>query len=258
MNKIIIFALLIKSSVLIASEPAYCDPKSFIAKASTYITSINQAGLVRPKGFKLGQVTLFGLAVGKSSTDSLKNLALSTTKNPEIANDKYCTWYHNSEKHNSLAAQIFNHAYVPAPFVIINGPNQNVTRFADSLVPYFDDFTEDNLIATYVESLAQAFSNDKDSFLYCAQKYNYIALGCFSQKHRGPTVFGSLLAFSGCSAESAQTIVNTLWDHQMPYAPWISTLNKQARLGIIKRFHELGQQNQSVSLKLQNLFNGNK
>ena len=62
------------------------------------------------------------------------------------------------------------------------------------------------------KQIEEAFDTKKGpSFLSCAENRHYLALGCNSMAHRGPTVFGMLLAFSGCTPEHSLEIVNHIW-----------------------------------------------
>lgn len=186
------------------AEPSYCAPSVFLKKEIKH----NNNKLLRGRIFQLGETKVMGVAVGNSDARDLVNFAYaqSTAK----AEDKFCTWYYNEG--NKEAEAWFTHRYVPNPIWLT----------ASSAAKKFGGVLRDE------------FAHAIPSFLSCAQNHKYIAMGCDGQKHRGPSVFGMMLAFSGCSPENAAAIVNTLWG--------LNNVSKTTRLSIItegKRFGDL-------------------
>ncbi len=199
-----------------AREPAYCNKKIFLSKRMDY----QNEGLRRLNAFKLGRVTLAGVGIGGSESTSVAELAEKMGQVPE--SDKYCSWYLNEG--NAEAEKIFTHIYMKNP---------------SSLTPA-------QAAKEYTEKLAESFANRPVSLMYCMEKYGYAAVGCNGQKHRGPTVFGMILAYSGCSPESSADIVNTVWG--------LNGVPAETRLAVIKAAANFGKQDLSNSVKMRTLF----
>jgi hypothetical protein len=240
-----------------AGEPNYCNPAQF--KGREISPRIRADGLFRLHEFSLGEVHVAGLSVGKSNIENLKAFSIdealraATGNDGKIAENKYCTWYANIT--NQEAARTFNHTYVPAPQWIVASYTQAVDAFDKSLNP-LDPFLEQNTITDYLQSLDRSFSDGPGSFVYCAEKYKFLAMGCDGEKQRGPTVYGALLAFSGCSPENAAKIVNSTWDHHL-IANVGSNIQEAVRLDILRAFSELGKSRPAIRERLRNLFEGN-
>lgn len=202
--------------VLDPGEPAYCDPKTFLSKEEKF----KENGLNNANRFKLGQVTVVGLAVGNSDAKSLMKYA--TSNSTADAANKYCTWYYNEG--NAEAEKAFTHIYLtnPRDLNTSNGPQE------------------------YAEKLVNQFANDKTSFLSCALDHKYMAMGCNGQKHRGPTVFGMMLSYSGCNPERAAKIVNVVWG--------LNGVKPEVRLAIIAAGKAMGDQNPVQRQQLQSAF----
>jgi hypothetical protein len=64
--------------------------------------------------------------------------------------------------------------------------------------------------------------------------------------HRGPTVFGMLLAYSGCSAEHSLEITNQIWG--------LNGVKRKVRLAIIRKAYELGNTQKESRKRLAELF----
>ncbi len=64
-------------------------------------------------------------------------------------------------------------------------------------------------------------------------------MDCNGMRHRGPTSFGMLLTYSGCSAEPANTTVNKIWG--------LNGVNPAVRLAIIQKAYDYGQSNPEQS-----------
>ncbi len=202
--------------VLEPGEPSYCDPKTFLSlEKSVANKSIGNAHM-----FKLGDVTVLGAAVGNSDTDSLISYAKSAST--AGSSDKYCTWYLNEG--NGDAEDFFTHIYMtnPKDLNTSSGPQE------------------------YRRKLSQEFATARTSFLSCASKHKYLAMGCNGMKHRGPTVFGMMLAYSGCKPERASTIVNTLWG--------LNGVKPEVRLAIIREAKSIGDTDPGSRNSLQEAF----
>ncbi len=227
--KIAIFLLLLNSIILSAwgqdtrsltEEPKYCEPRHF---NQLLIGQEDSNKLQRLKIFRLGDVVLTGLGIGKSDVNTVGALAIEHSSATET--QKYCTWYYNRKWFNRDAMVTFNHRYVSHP-------------------KYF--FSIDDAIEQYMERVSPHFFADQTSYLSCAENHGYISIGCNGMKHRGPTVFGMLLAFSGCSPENATKIVNENWR--------LNGVPASTRHAIIAAAHEYGKENPDESNRLRRLF----
>ncbi|MBC7466831.1 MAG: hypothetical protein H7256_12640 [Bdellovibrio sp.] len=203
------------SSYSFAAEPSYCNPKVFFSKEVKMSSRIKRAHV-----YKLGDTLLMGAAVGESDTNDL--IQFESTHSNAAASNKYCTWYLNEG--NSEAEQSFTHIYLnnPKGLTTVSGP------------------------AEYGSKLKETFANGPVNFLKCATDHNYIAMGCNGQKHRGPTAFGMLLAFSGCSVENAANIVNTTWG--------LNGVQAEVRAAIIAEGQRLGDADPEARRRLQQAF----
>ncbi len=222
-------------------EPAYCDPAAFDEKEFTLGTfeELEEIGLVRPHAFHLGKVTLVGVGVGNSKAQALVELAQSHTSVPFSLKDqskadlkvkKYCTWYLNHPKKplDSLrenAAKTFNQKDINRSPVLLN---------------------EADATAEFMSVLEGTFDQGPVSFLSCASEQHYIAMGCNEMMHRGPTAFGMLLAFSGCSPAHSLEIVDQAWG--------LNGVRRKVRLAVIRKAYELGEAHQGSRKRLADLF----
>jgi len=196
------------------NEPAYCTPQVFRSLEKPITDRILRAHV-----FKVGQVTLAGLAIGVSSANSVKNLAMQNS----TASDQegYCTWYVN--RGNVFAWWNFNYKYLPHP----------------------SSQASEQIISQYMSLAAPLFDQGMNNFVTCAQKHRYISVGCNGMKHRGPTLFGMLLAYSGCKASNATAIVNEFWG--------LNGVAPEVRLAIIEAASRLGKANQTQSCRLRQM-----
>jgi hypothetical protein len=217
-------------SVVSESEPSYCDPERF---DETEI-SLNSEGkgkspaLVRAHAFKLGKVTLVGLGVGDSTVKEVIELSQRLAPGKKVPN--YCTWYLNhpkSEKdlNKKLASTTFMHRDIVKNPKFLT-PEEATTDFANVLSSSFD----------------QGIVN----FVSCATEQNYLALGCNEMMHRGPTVFGMILAFSGCSPNHALEIVNQTWG--------LNQVKRKVRLAVIQKAYQMGQERKESRKRLSQAF----
>ena len=204
------------------AEPAYCSVDYF--KRNEIVNPAPGNKIKRLHVFKLGSMTLAGLGVGESTPDNVRTLA--RTYSVRAGKDqKYCTWYLNTL--NPVSMFRFRWIHLPMPS---GSPSSKLEQKYLSLLG--DEFFERDL-----------------NFLDCAKNYKYIALGCNSMKHRGPTAFAMLLAFSGCSPDSATEIANHFWGE--------NTIQFETRRGIARAAYDYGQANPTESHELQSIFEGN-
>jgi hypothetical protein len=205
------FIFLFIPLLVCAQEPLYCLPKNFYA-----LEQKKDIRIIRGHTFKLGQVELLGAAIGLTSRKVLVHNSPATTY------ENYCTWYFNEG--NPLAEKDFNHYYVTNPKSLDtdSGPKE------------------------YRQVLSDQFAQTPISFLNCIEKYKYLAMGCNGQMHRGPTVFGMLLSFSGCQPAHAAEIVNTLWG--------LNGVSADVRLSIITEAYRMGTEDTAMRLRMQQAF----
>lgn len=228
MKILFILCLLLSFSTLALDsvEPAYCAPENFSKfEVPSPLTGNDNAGLLRMHAYRLGSTTLVGLAVGDSKTPSTQKLA-QAFGGPNIDQNKYCTWYFARSNKTALASFISHIIQDPFSIQVQDAPRVFMSAIQSS---FFEDRNE--------------------NFISCAQDYHYIAMGCTEQRHRGPTVFGMLLAFSGCKPDHAATIVNTIWG--------LNTLKPEVRFGGIKAAYDYGSQHPNERSHLAELLTRN-
>ena len=184
------------------AEPSYCSLEAF--KKAEIKSPIKN--LERVHVYRLGDTVLAGLAIGESKASDV--IALSNAFSSADSTEYYCTWYLN--KGNEQAESSFAHYYVPHPM---------------SVAP-------DEAPEIYLSTLESSFDLDEVSFLSCIEQHHYLAMGCNGQMHRGPTVFGMLLAFSGCTPDHAEDIVDKVWG--------LNGVTRSVRRSIIAKGFELG------------------
>lgn len=106
--------------------------------------------------------------------------------------------------------------------------------------------SSDKAAREYLEKLGPIFAENSTSFLSCAERHGFIAMGCNSQRHRGPTVFGMMLAYSGCGAENSRKIANKIWGGNF--------VRDKVRRKVNQAAHELGLAQPDRSARLRALF----
>jgi hypothetical protein len=209
----------IDSAQAAAGEPPYCIPEAFHG-LEIPVTAEDGAGLSRLHAYRLGKVLLAGLAVGESEQSKVR--ALAHRQGSAAAPEHYCTWYVN--KGNPEAASTLVFRYVPNP----------------------DSLGEVEAAASYLAALRESLLDGQEGFLGCAANHGYIAVGCDGMMHRGPSVFGMVLAFSGCEPEHALEIVDDIWG--------LNGVPQGTRLAVIRAAHEHGRANPAQSARLRDLF----
>lgn len=198
-----------------SSEPSYCALENF----KKLERGNNMPYLDRAHIFQLGKVTVAGLGVGHSDSRYVEALARQYADIPR--SKKSCTFYFN--KGNDEAAKAFNHQYVNSP--VLRG--KGIADKYESLIAPLLDQTDNNM-------------------LECAEDFGFIALGCDGMRHRGPSVFAMLLAYSGCSAASSTVIANEIWG--------TNHVPTSTRTAIAQKGVEAGKRNPKGSARLRELF----
>ncbi len=202
-------------ATLQAQEPEWCDPKSF----DRYLHYANPAE--RTYAFKIGQITLVGLPIGRLGVDPVVEYAQRFSRGAR-ASEGYCTWYMNDS--DPEAARTFLHSPLPAPASIVSW------RLRDQ----------------FIAVLEEGVRHHPRGFISCLARRKYMALGCDQMKHRGPTAFAMILAFSGCKAGNASRIANSYWG--LNWVPsWV-------RRGIVDEAYERGAELPRERARLQKLF----
>lgn len=167
------------------TEPKFCQLDNFFSLEQRE----HRDGLVRDRLYQIGGLTLTGLAVGKSSVESMKDLALTQTKATSFREEeKFCTFYLNKGKKEQ--EEEFNHTYLAKPYFVKN---------------------HSKLQRKYATAMRPLLEGNGTNLVSCAKDHGYIAMGCNGQKHRGPTAVAMLLAYAGCSPNNAVNIVNSIW-----------------------------------------------
>ncbi|MGK5086112.1 hypothetical protein WDW86_01005 [Bdellovibrionota bacterium FG-2] len=186
----------------VGTEPTYCNLETFKkAEIKSPVKNLKRARI-----FRLGETVLAGMAIGESRATDVITLEKAFSKADYTW--YYCSWYLN--KGNSEAEKDFAHYYIPHPMSV------DPTKAPE----------------IYMSTLESSFAQDDVSFLSCIEQQHYLAMGCNGQMHRGPTVFGMLLAFSGCTPDHAEDIVDDLWG--------LNGVTRSVRLSIISKAFDLG------------------
>jgi hypothetical protein len=154
------------------ASPTFCSLNNLLDKKIPY----SSKGIDRAHIFKIGKISLAGLAVGTSDASAVEKMAQG------FGGRNSCVWYLN--KGNKKAQELFSHYPLPYP-----KENADLSRF--------EDFMEEMISSGKFET--------------CIKEDHFLTLGCNEMKHRGPTAMGMILAFAGCSALEASNIVNGLW-----------------------------------------------
>lgn len=209
---LLILPLVLAVQTAFADEPAYCNPENFFKNEISV-----QNGIWREHTFRMGDVILLGGAIGMSLPNKVTGYAEENST--ASIGEKFCTWYYNDG--NDIASTLFNHFYVtnPKEVTVVTGPQE------------------------YRETLKDQFAKSNISFLSCIEQHKYLAMGCNGQMHRGPTVFGMLLSFSGCSSKNSLAIVNKLWGQ--------NGVKPEVRQAIIEEGYKLGNEDAEARLRMQ-------
>ena len=177
MRKPWIFAaiLIFLTSSLSQAEPRFCDVDVF----KSLEISTNAPNTKRLHCYKIGKLTLCGLAVGGSDAHEVAGFSHAS------AGDHYCTWYLNQG--NKDAEKMFNHEYMRGP--------------------YWGWLPFNGVVSSYRKRLDAHWGN----MVQCARLNGYVAMGCDGQRHRGPSVFAAFLSLAGCSPASSEKIASAIW-----------------------------------------------
>lgn len=159
------------------------------------------------------------MPIGIMDADETQSLAEKFSQSS--SEDKYCTWFlHDTNPEASLR---FHHAPLPPPASPFAFPIKGM----------------------YLRALDGAFSDSQESFLLCAEKRNFISMGCNVMQHRGPTAFAMFLSFAGCTSSHATQIANQIWGLN-----WVV-----ARGGLAQSAYELGNARPELRERLQRVMN---
>jgi hypothetical protein len=213
--------LFLFSIVVSAAEPSYCDPDKFASLGINPPLAYNEIKHIKKlKMFEVGQVVLAGMAVGKSNTTEMENLAESYST--KISDNNYCTWFFDGSSNPSATKAFISHPIAnPFSLTVASAPSE------------------------FMDAVQSSFFQDESSFITCAKKYKYIAMGCTQMQHRGPTVFGMLLAFSGCTAAHSAEIANSAFG--------LNGLSAALRLAVIQAAYDYGNESPDQRAELASL-----
>lgn len=200
------------------TEPAFCTPANFYRTEF----AINTSGLDRAYAFKVGKLTLVGLAVGSSGKQAMVDLAqlLSDPNARAGANEKYCTWYFNDGK-------------------------PEYTRFFNWKYLDFPDGDIAPMVELYDRDMGPVLTRSTNSFLECSERNKYLAFGCDGMEHRGPTAFAMLLSYVGCSPRNAVEIAVKYWGR--------NTITDEMRRAIATRAQEMSDRDPVARQRLRDL-----
>jgi hypothetical protein len=181
-------ALLLAAAGVVRADPAPPTPEPTFCKPDTFfrheIRPSDDTGLDRLRMFRIGDAVFAGMAIGTSESRAVARLA---SEHGAGKADRLCTWYVN--RGMTEAEQLFHHSYLSHP------TSQPLSA----------------AIAEYSSFLKSAIAPGRDGLLECLADTGYVAVGCNGQLHRGPTVFGMVLAYAGCTPAHALEIVNRIW-----------------------------------------------
>ncbi|MEO5968666.1 MAG: hypothetical protein ABIQ95_01960 [Bdellovibrionia bacterium] len=220
-----------KSSNLAVTEiePSYCDPAKFDETEIPLEGGKERtSSLARAHAFRLGKVTLVGLGVGDSPVKDVIELSKRLAPGSKASN--YCTWYLNHAK----SEKDLNKKLAETTFV-----HRDIEKNPIAL-------TEEEASTIFMKTLLTSFDQDTVNFISCASEQNYLALGCNEMMHRGPTVFGMILAFSGCSPSHSLEIVDQTWG--------LNHVKRKVRLAVIQKAYQLGQDRKDSRKRLSEAF----
>jgi len=197
-------------------EPAYCEPSQFF---KTEMDSFKEnPKLIRARGFRLGEITLVGLSVGRSEVAEVMSIAKRSDRSQDISTKNYCTWY--------------LHYPTPNPFYFLNSLYAMPKFNFAPILRNPKDLSPPQAVKEVMGALGDSFSNETPSFLSCLAENKYLALGCQGMMHRGPTAFGAVLSFLGCTPQHSAEIVNALWG--------LNTVDPQVRLSVLQAAYDYG------------------
>jgi len=196
-----------------SAEPTFCVPDVFL---KLEIPQNDAEGIKRLHMYRLGETVLAGMAIGESEASSVARLAAALGVTQE---DHFCTWYVN--RGNVEAERSFWQIYLPSP----------------------SSLSAEEAAGQYGELFGPAFAEGTGSIWWCLEEKGFLAVGCNGQLHRGPTVFGMVLAALGCSPEHAAEIVNRIWG--------LNGVPPDVRLAAIRRGYDLGSSRPELRSEIQ-------
>lgn len=173
------------------TRPAYCSAENFWKNSESGLDFDRESGVKRMIRFRLGSRHLVGLAVGQSDAFATAGVALKATGS--VMDGNYCTWYFNEG--NESASTLFNWAYFPKP-------SSNVWLSPEARKLGWAEI-QDLYTLGFYEAIPR--------MVQCLARHRYLAMGCNGMRERGPTLFGMVLAFAGCTPQEVSAIVNPIW-----------------------------------------------
>lgn len=196
-----------------SAEPTFCMPDVFLRQEAA---QDDAGGIKRLHVYRLGDVVLAGMAIGESEASSVARFATAWGVTQE---DRFCTWYVN--RGNVEAERSFWQIYLPNPASL----------------------SAEEAAERYGELFGPTFAGGTGGIWWCLEEKGFLAVGCNGQLHRGPTVFGMVLAALGCSAEHAAEIVNRIWG--------LNGVPPDVRLAAIRRGCDLGARRPELRSQMQ-------
>lgn len=177
------------------NEPAFCRLETFVSR------QVEGPNIMRSRTFRFGDSHLVVGGIGKSQVSAVVAGAREMAKPADfLPQEKFCTWYYNDG--NDQSAKAFRHQYVSNP---------DLVTFILAASPTLGMLAMENVANEYQQKVIPNFSRGPVNFMSCLQNHKYVALGCDGNKHRGPTIFAMLLAYSGCTPRTSVDIAVALW-----------------------------------------------
>jgi hypothetical protein len=210
---------LVLGSLAQAAEPSYCHIDNLEGRSVEYQRRAGAPN--RFYAFQLGSVKVAGMAVGESDSDDVAAVAMALGRGLG-SRQNYCTWYVNDG--NPEARRRFNWHYLPKP----SGSNYDATG------------------DRWMDIVGDEFDHAALNFVDCAVDYGYLAMGCDGMKHRGPTLFAMMLAYSGCTPEHAAEVANRLWGN--------NGIKTEMRVALARRARALAEAHPDQAARLRAAF----
>lgn len=188
------------------ARPRYCQPEIIWAASTSGSEFEREVGIERMMRFAIGEYQIVGLAVGNSDAFSVAKKAGS------FHDGKYCTWYFNQG--NAEASALFHWVYLPKP-------SSNGWLSSEARQLGWDEIRR---------QYGAALQAELPAMVNCLYDHKYLAMGCNGMRERGPTVFGMLLSFAGCTPDEVSDIVNPVWGRGWP----VAIVSEQDRLDVLE------------------------
>lgn len=221
--------VLLSVSFTFAAEPLHCSVKHFLKH------EIKAPAIYNAKAFQFGDAVLVFGGIGRTDARAVVRTAKLYSDPITTSSDKYCTWYYNEG--NVAAEKSFHHVYLPNP---------NRITLITATAPALAMMALAEMGLKYDAEISPLLNPGANNFMSCIERNKYLAMGCNGQKHRGPTVFAMLLAYSGCSPKTSVDVAVSLWGRN-----WVLDTTRQL---IASHAYNQGSAHADERLKWQRFF----